>query len=122
MATKHKERAKDHIVLAAKLLYIFDQPEPKDYAILACVNGLRELMSYVKSETVRHVLSMEEQEFNERVDRMREKGWAAIEGEYISTAHRGDKELDAIEGWTSLALLNIQERKPLEEWSKLIKR
>ena len=99
-----------------------DQPEPKDYLILAGVKYFKEILSYVKAETVRHLFSIEEEEFYERLDRMRDLGWLAYEGELINTAKLGDKKLDEIEGYTSLAIHNIQERKPLEEWSKFMKR
>jgi len=115
-------KARPHLQMIAHLLYIMDQPEPKDYLILAAVKYFKHISAYAKAETVRHLFSIPEKEFNKRVERMREKGWIAVEGEYINVALYGEKQLDAISGWISYALYNIQERNPLEEWSKLLKK
>jgi len=114
-------KAKPHLQLIALLLYIMDQEEPKDYLILSAVKYFKNITGYAKAETIRHLFSIPEKEFYERVDRMRKKGWVAMEGEYINTSRSGDGKIDEIIGWMSLAMYNIQERNPLEEWSRLMK-
>jgi len=116
------EKARPHLMMIAHLLYIMDQPEPKDYLILAGVKYFKNISAYAKAETIRHLFSIPEKEFYKRVNRMRDKSWIAVEGEYINVTMGGDKELDSIAGWISYALYNIQERNPLEEWSKLLKK
>ena len=115
-------RARPHLQMIGQLLYILEQPEPKDYVLLSAIKYFKYLLTYAKAETIQHLLSMPQNEFDKRIERMRKKGWVSVEGEYINVAGVGDKELDAAMGWISYALYNIQERIPLEKWSKLMKR
>jgi len=119
--TSRTERARPYLHMMAQLLYIMDEPEPKDYLILSSFKYFKSISNYAKMETVRHLLSIPKKEFYQRVERMRDKEWLSIEGEYANVAGQGDKKLDAAMGWVSYALYNIQERIPLEKWSKLTK-
>lgn len=116
------QKAKPHLQMMAQLLYIMDQKDPKDYLVLAFAKYFKHISAYAKAETIRHLLSMPEKEFYTIVNRMRDKGWVVIEGEYINVSGAGDHKLTAVQGWISYALYNIQERIPLEQWSKLLKK
>lgn len=116
------ERSRPHLHMLAQLLYILDQPEPRDYIILMAVKYARNMYDYAKMELIRTILSISEEDFYESIERMREKGWVAVQGEYIKEYGAGDKKLDEATGWVSYALHNIQERKPLDEWMKVIKK
>ena len=115
------EKAKPWLSTLSQMLYILDQPDPRDYVIFASIKYFKYIMKYLKAEYLRHFLGMEEQDFYSAIDRLKDKGWVSQEGEYISPSLVGDYKLDALEGWVSYAMKNIQERKPIKEWSKLMR-
>lgn len=115
------DKARPYLHMIAQLLYIIDQPEPKDYVLLAAVKYFRNITGYAKAETIMHLFSIPEKEFNKMIKRMCDKEWIFLEGEYINVSGSGDKKLDAAMGWVSYAIYNIKERIPAEKWSKLMK-